>query len=109
MRTFAKFEIIGRVGGVDIKDNVTHVSVAANYRRKNDRDDWVDEAWWNRVTVFGESTRRYIAEHVGKGDLVRVVGRLRDNEYERDGERVYTVDRIVDDFDRLAGKPESDG
>lgn len=108
MRTFAKFEIIGRVGTVDARGNVTHVSIAANYRRKDEADGWVDEAWWNRVTIFGDHDRRFIAERVARGDLVRVVGRMRDGEYERDGERVFTVDRIVDEFDLLAPRGEAD-
>ena len=106
MKNFAKFEIIGNVGTIDSRDNVTHVSVAANYRRRTERDEWTTETYWNRVTVFGEHDRRFIADHVGKGDLVRVVGRLRDSEYERNGEKVYTVDRLVEEFDLLARRSD---
>jgi single-stranded DNA-binding protein len=108
MRTFAKFEIIGRVGSVNSKDKVTHVAIAANHRFRNAANEWVDEPWWNRVTVFSEHDRRFIADKVRTGELVRVVGRMRDNDYEKDGQRIFTVDRIVDEFDRLAGRGDSD-
>src|SRR3546814_21202515 len=39
MQNIAEFRIIGRVGSVDTTDKVTHVSVAANYNRK-DGDEW---------------------------------------------------------------------
>ena len=35
MQNIAEFRIIGRVGSVDTTDKVTHVSVAANYNRKD--------------------------------------------------------------------------
>jgi single-stranded DNA-binding protein len=42
----------------------------------------------------------------GVGDLVRVVGRVRQSQYERDGEQVYVVDLIAERSDRLAKKFE---
>src|SRR3546814_19422840 len=36
------------------------------------------------------------AAKIGKGDLVRITGRVRQKSYESNGERHYTVDLIVD-------------
>src|SRR3712207_8529473 len=49
-----------------------------------------------RSTLFPYTTlfRSYIAEHIAKGDLVHVRGRLRQSSYERNGSRVYTVDLV---------------
>ena len=57
---------------------------------------------WNEVTVFSPTTQAYIAEHIAKGDLVHVRGRLRQSSYERNGSRVYTVDLVASSFSRLA-------
>jgi single-stranded DNA-binding protein len=47
-----------------------------------------------------------VNEHVSKGDLVHARGRLRQNSYERDGKRIYTVDLIALEFGRLAQAAE---
>lgn len=105
MRNLAKFEIIGRIGKINPNGNVTHLTIAANYPRKDDATgEWSDETYWNRVTVFGERTRNYISEKAKVGDLVRVEGRMRDSSYTKGGETIYTVDRIVDHFGILASK-----
>jgi single-strand DNA-binding protein len=52
--------------------------------------------------VFSPTTRFYIAEHITKGDLVHVRGRLRQSSYERNGSRVYAVDLAASSFSRLA-------
>ena len=111
MRTFSKFEIIGHVGKVDTGERATHISVAANYPRKDKAtDEWSDDVHWNRVTIFFERERKR-AEGLGKGDLIRVAGRMKDSSYEKNGETIYTTERIVEDFDlvRKAGEDGNDG
>ncbi len=110
MRNLAKFEIIGRVGKIDSQEKVTHITIAANYPHKDDTTgEWTDDTFWNRVTIFNDKVRRYIGEKAKVGDLVRVEGRMRDGSYEKNGETIYTVDRIVDVFGILASKAESAG
>src|SRR3546814_3391662 len=89
MQNIAEFRIIGRVGSVDTTDKVTHVSVAANYNRK-DGDEWKTDTHWNRVTFFRQLAER--AADLGKGDLVHITGRVRQNSYESNGETRYSVD-----------------
>jgi single-stranded DNA-binding protein len=101
MRSVAKFEIIGRIGGVEHHDNVSYLQIAANYRKKVG-EDWSDDTYWNRVTVFNESYRKYIAEHVKIGDLVRAVGKMRDVKFEVNGQTRFATDRRVDEFGLLA-------
>ncbi|OYW88350.1 MAG: single-stranded DNA-binding protein [Sphingobium sp. 32-64-5] len=104
MINFAKFEIIGRIGEIDAKSKVTNVSVCANYRRRGEGDQWVEESYWNRVVIFSDGQRKYIDDKAQVGDLVRIAGRLRDSSYERDGTTHYTTDRIVEEFGVLAAK-----
>lgn len=109
MRNIAEFQLIGRIGSLDVRDNVVNLSVAANYARRDDKGEWTDDTYWNRVSIFGEKTRSYVTEKVQKGDLVHIRGRLRDSSYEKDGQTIFTTDRVVDDFAVLASKVALDG
>lgn len=103
MRNIAEFTIIGRVGTIKEVGKSVRVSICANYRfRDRDSGGWKEDAHWNEVTIITKSIQAYVKQHVSKGDLVHVRGRLRQNSFERDGERVYTVDLIVSKFGRLA-------
>jgi single-stranded DNA-binding protein len=82
------------------------VSICANYPFKDDNGPWKDDAHWNEVTIFTKPTQSYVGEHISKGDLVHVRGRLRQNSFERDGQRIYTVDLIAQEFGRLAQASE---
>ncbi|SCW94822.1 Single-strand binding protein family protein [Sphingobium faniae] len=104
MINFDKFEIIGRIGEIDAKPKVTSISVCANYRRRAEGDQWIEDSYWNRVVIFSDGQRKYIDEKAQVGDLVRIAGRLRDTSYERDGTTHYTTDRIVEEFGVLAAK-----
>lgn len=92
MKNIAEFAIVGRIGNIEIKDNVAFISIAANYRRKVG-DDWQDDPHWNRVTLFGKNID--LAGQFKKGDLVSTTGRIRQASYERNGETVYGVDLIA--------------
>ena len=108
MQNIAEFHIIGRIGKIDAAKDVTHISVAANYNRR-DGDEWKSDPHWNRVTLFGK-VRDRLAK-ADKGDLVRITGRVRQSSYEADGATRYTVDMIADGFAILAkasGKPAED-
>ena len=100
MQNIAEFRIIGRIGKVEVKEKVTYVSVASNYNRK-DGDDWKSDAHWNSVTLFDKLAKRLTA---GKGDLVRITGRVLQNNYEAGGTTRYDVDLIADGIAILAKK-----
>ena len=105
MQNIAEFRIIGRVGKVEIKDKVAFIDVAANYGRKVN-GEWQDDTHWNRVTLFGKNVER--AGKIGKGDLLHITGRVRQSSFERDGDRIYTVDMIADRFAALAKNGAAD-
>ncbi|MCB2087077.1 MAG: single-stranded DNA-binding protein [Sphingomonadaceae bacterium] len=105
MQNIAEFHIIGRIGRIDATEDVTHVSVAANYNRR-DGNEWKSDPHWNRVTMFGKLRDRLAKS--ATGDLVRITGRVRQTSYEADGETRYGVDMIADGFATLvkaSGKP----
>ena len=106
MRNIAEFTLIGRVGTIKQVGKTLRVSICANYPFKGDKGQWRDDAHWNEVTIFTKAIQSYVSEHVSKGDLVHVRGRLRQSSFERDGQRVYTVDLIAHELGRLAQASE---
>jgi single-stranded DNA-binding protein len=101
MKNIAEFTIIGRVGSTKTLGKAVRVTIASNYRLKDERGAWREDTYWNEGTVFSPTSQAYIAEHITKGDLVHVRGRIRQNSYERNGSRVYTVDLVANSFSRL--------
>jgi single-strand DNA-binding protein len=106
MQNIAEFHIIGRIGKIDTAKDVTHISVAANYNRR-DGDNWKTDPHWNRVTIFGKLRDRL--SKADKGDLVRITGRVRQTSYDAEGTTRYGVDMIADGIGILAKASERCG
>lgn len=104
MQNIAEFRIIGRVGKISEHDKVTKISVAANYNRQ-ESGEWVKDTHWNEVTVFGKLIERAAKSH--KGDLVHIIGRVRQNSYDAAEGKRYTVELIADGFAILAKGSEN--
>ncbi|MGD9769457.1 MAG: single-stranded DNA-binding protein [Pseudolabrys sp.] len=102
MRNIAEFTLIGHVGTIKTVGKTARVTICANYPFKDKAGEWKDDPHWNEVTIFAPSIQKYLNEHVGKGDLVHVRGRIRQNSYESNGQRIYTVDLIGLELGRLA-------
>jgi single-stranded DNA-binding protein len=82
-----------------------NVTVCANYPIKKDGETR-DNPHWNEVSIFAEAVRGYATKYAKAGDLVFVRGRVKQNSFERNGEKVYTVDMVAEDFSILASKAE---
>ena len=77
--------------------------MCANYPTKKDSETR-ENPHWNKVSIFSEAVRGYVTKYAKAGDLVLVRGRMKQNSFERNGEKVYTVDLIAEDFSILASK-----
>lgn len=102
MKTFAEFQILGRVGKVREVGQTTRVSICANYAFKDRNGDTKDRPYWNEITIWSESARKYVRDYAKAGDLVIARGTLKQGSFEKEGEKVYTVDLNCDDFSILA-------
>ena len=105
MQNIVEFHIIGRLGRINPSKNVTHISVATNYNRREGQT-WKSDPQWHRITLFGGLRDRLDKTTVG--DLVRITGRIGQSKYKVEGETRYSVDLIADGFATLAkakGKP----
>jgi len=108
MRGTAEFQIIGRIGRIATVGTTLKINIASDYPRKQDDGSWDDNTHWNTVTVFNDRTIEWIKTNTKPGDLVHARGRLRNGSYEKDGEKVYTVDLITTEFLLLAKHQPAD-
>ena len=76
-------------------------SVAVNERIPDGNGGWTDRANWIKVAVFGN--RASALEHIlKKGTKVAVSGRLRQNSYEKDGQKRNSVEIVADEVDIMS-------
>ena len=92
----------GREGKV-AKATLTAIS---NIRRGSgeDRSEQSTAIQW---TLWGKQAEN-AAEYLGKGSHVNIVGRLRNNNYEKDGETVYGMAFTAEEIDYLDSRAESE-
>lgn len=100
MRTFAEFQIIGRVGKIKEVGTTLRVSIAAEYGRRDDNGDSKSSPYWNEVTLFNENVIKWAKDNVRPGDVVHARGTIRQSQWERsDGSTEYGVTLAADNFD----------
>lgn len=105
MFDIAEFNIIGRIGKIKEFDSIVRVSIASNASYKDTTTgDWVDRVYWNEVAIFDIGTRNYVTKNMNAGDYVRARGIIRQNNFEKNGEKVFKTDLIVESFSRLPVK-----
>jgi single-stranded DNA-binding protein len=100
MKTFAQFEIIGRVGRLKRVGPTLRVSLAAEYGRKDDRGEFQSRPFWNEVTIFNETVAKWITENVEVGDVARAFGTVRQTQWEdEEGRTTFGVTLAAEEFD----------
>ncbi len=82
------------------------VTIISNTRRGSG-DDRAEEATAIQWTLWGKQAEN-AQEYLGKGSRVNVVGRLRNNNYDKDGATVYGFQFTCEELDYLDSKAESD-
>lgn len=65
---------------------VTDVRLAVNDRRKNQAGEWVEEATYVDVTLWGR-TAEVAGEYLSKGSPILIEGRLKLDTWESDGQK----------------------
>jgi single-strand DNA-binding protein len=105
MRTFNELNLQGYVGKVVAFEKATKVSIATE-RSWKDGDEWQRETDWVDVTILNPKRARWVAENIGKGDLVFAKARVANSSFEKDGQTHYTVDIIAERFSLIAAKAD---
>ncbi len=94
------------VNGRDGKVAKATVTAISNARRGSgeEREEEVTAILWTLWAKQAENADLYL----GKGSHVNIVGRLRNNNYEKDGETVYGMAFTAEEIDYLDSRAESD-
>jgi single-strand DNA-binding protein len=74
---------------------VTKVSFAVNRRYQDRGGEWRDETFYMDAEIFGKQAE-YLAERARKGVPVYVEGRLKQDSWERDGQRQTKFSIVAD-------------
>ena len=93
----------GRDGEPVSKATLTAISNT----RKGSGDNRGEEATAILWTLWGKQAEN-AAQYLGKGSHVNVVGRVQNNNYERDGETVYSMAFTAEEIDYLDTKAEGE-
>jgi single stranded DNA-binding protein len=101
-----KLEFVNGREGKIAKGVLTAIS---NTRRagRGEGDSREEESTAIQWTLWGKQAEN-AAEYLGKGSHVNIVGRLRNNNYEKDGETVYGMAFTAEEIDYLDSRAESE-
>ncbi len=112
-RSVNKVQIIGTLGrDPEMKylpsgTAVVSVSVATDesYNDKNSGQK-VEKTEWHRLAAFGKLAE-IISQYLKKGSKAYFEGKLRTNEYEKDGIKRYSTEIVINDMMMLDGRQDS--
>jgi len=81
---------------------VTEVGMAVNDRRKNANGEWVEEATFVDVTLWGR-TAEVASQYLSKGSSILIEGRLKLDMWEADGGQKRSKLRVVGERMQMLG------
>ena len=88
----------GYIGNGTAKANI---SIAVNSSKKQG-DQWVDEANFFTVTIFGK-TAENLKPYLTKGTKVAIEGHLKQDRWEKDGQKHSAISIIADNVELCGG------
>ncbi|MES0884317.1 single-stranded DNA-binding protein [Roseibium sp. SCP14] len=109
MINLASFRIIGRIGSINQREKVTHISIASDRNVKDVEGNWSNETVWNSVTVFSDAMRKRLknAKASKTGNLILVEGSIQSSSFEKESQTVYRTDLVANDLEILSFAKES--
>ncbi len=63
---------------------------------------------WHRIVAFGKQAE-ILEKYLSKGSKIYIEGRLQTSNYEKEGQKHYTTDIIVREFQFLGGRQDNQG
>ena len=87
---------------------ITNISVATTDKWKDKNGEMQEKTEWHRVAFFGKLAE-IAGEYLKKGSQVYVEGKLRTDEYEKDGIKRYSTDVIADEMQMLGSRGGASG
>ncbi len=86
---------------------VAHLSIAVNRNRK-ENDQWVSEVNYFDVSLFGKSAEN-LKQYLTKGKQIAVQGALKQDRWEKDGQKFSKVQIIANNIELLGGRQDGGG
>lgn len=74
---------------------IVNNSIAVQRNYKNEKGEY--ESDFFRIVAY-RGTADYIDKHIGKGDRVAIQGKLRNNNYEKDGQKYYSNEIVIEEI-----------
>jgi len=102
-----KIEFVNGREGRIAKAVLTAISNTRRANRANAGEAREEESTAIQWTLWGKQAEN-AAEYLGKGSHVNIVGRLRNNNHEKDGETVYGMAFTAEEIDYLESRAESE-
>lgn len=100
------------VGNI-VRDNTTRYtsdgkaivnnSIAVQRNYKNEKGEY-DSDFFAIVAYRG--TAEYIDKYISKGDRVAIQGKLRNNNYEKDGQKIYSNEIVIEEIKLCSKAPK---
>jgi single-strand DNA-binding protein len=87
---------------------VTDIGLAVNDRRKNQAGEWVEEATFVDVTLWGR-TAEVAGEYLSKGSPVLIEGRLKLDTWETDGQKRSKLHVVGERMQMLGSRGSGSG
>lgn len=82
---------------------VTDIGLAVNDRRKNPNGEWVEETTFIDVTLWAR-TAEVASEYLSKGSSVLIEGRLKLDQWEKEGQKFSKLRVIGEKMQMLGGR-----
>lgn len=86
---------------------VAKISIAVNRSRKNG-DQWVDEVSYFDSAIFGK-TAENLKPYLSKGKQIGLEGHLKQDRWEKDGQKYSKISIIADNVQLLGGRSDGGG
>ena len=84
---------------------VANFSIATTDRQKDAAGNWQDHTDWTNLVAFGR-TAEIVRDYVKKGSKLYVEGKLQTRSWEKDGQKHYRTEVIVNDLSLLSGRDD---
>jgi len=112
-----KVILIGNVGkDPEIRQagdkRVANLSIATSESWKDRNGDKQERTEWHRVAVWNEGLVNLIENYVKKGSKLYLEGQLQTREYEKDGQKHYSTDVVLQGFNgvlTMLDSPKKEG
>ena len=84
---------------------IANFSIATSDRFQDKDGNWQDRAEWHNCVAF-KRTAEIVRDYVKKGTKLYVEGKIQTRSWEKDGQKQYRTEIIVNDLSLLSGRDE---